>query len=45
MYIVIVGGGKVGYHLTKALLNAKHEVFVIELDTERVNDLVGRFGN
>lgn len=45
MYIVIVGGGKVGYHLTRALLNAKHEVFVIEMDAERVDDLVGRFGN
>ena len=30
MYIVIVGGGKVGYYLTKHLLAAGHEVAVIE---------------
>ncbi|MFC1913931.1 potassium channel family protein [Chloroflexota bacterium] len=30
MYIIIVGGGRVGYHLTKALLNEGHEVLVIE---------------
>lgn len=30
MYIVIVGGGRVGYYLTKALLNEGHEVLVIE---------------
>jgi trk system potassium uptake protein TrkA len=32
VYIVIVGGGKVGYHLTKALLNEGQEVLVIEKD-------------
>jgi len=30
MYIVIAGGGRVGYYLTKALLNEGHEVLVIE---------------
>jgi trk system potassium uptake protein TrkA len=32
MYIIIVGGGRVGYHLTKALLEEGHEVLVIEKD-------------
>jgi len=30
MYIVVVGGGEVGYHLAKILLNDGHEVLVIE---------------
>ena len=32
MYIIVVGGGKVGYYLTKALLEQGHEVLVIEKD-------------
>ena len=30
MYIIIVGGGRVGYYLAKALLNEEHEVLIIE---------------
>ncbi|MCJ7668764.1 MAG: TrkA family potassium uptake protein, partial [Anaerolineae bacterium] len=30
MYIIVVGGGKVGYYLTKSLLEEGHEVLVIE---------------
>jgi len=30
MYIIIVGGGRVGYYLTKALLDEGHEVLVME---------------
>jgi len=30
MYIIIVGGGRVGYYLTKALLEEGHEILVIE---------------
>ena len=32
MYIIIVGGGSVGYHLCKALLNEGHEVLVLDKD-------------
>jgi trk system potassium uptake protein TrkA len=32
MYIVIVGGGRLGYNLLKALLNEGHEVLVLEKD-------------
>lgn len=32
MYIVIVGGGKVGYNLTKLLTKQGHDVAVIEID-------------
>lgn len=30
MYIIIVGGGRVGYYLARALLDEKHEVLIIE---------------
>ena len=30
MYIVVIGGGRIGYHLTKALLAEGHEVLVVE---------------
>lgn len=30
MYIVVIGGGRVGYYLTKALLNEGHEIAIIE---------------
>jgi trk system potassium uptake protein TrkA len=30
MYIIIVGGGEIGYYLAKALINEGHEVLVLE---------------
>jgi len=35
MYIIVVGGGKVGYYLTKSLLEEGHEVLVIEKDPQQ----------
>lgn len=35
MYIIIVGAGNVGYYLAKTLLNAGHEVLLIERDKRR----------
>ena len=35
MYVVVVGCGNVGYHLTKALMAMGHEVLVIEKDSHR----------
>ena len=32
MYIIIVGGGRLGYSLTKALLGEGHEILLIERD-------------
>lgn len=32
MYIIVVGGGKVGYYLTRTLLTEAHEVLLIEID-------------
>ncbi len=35
MYFVVAGGGEVGFHLAKALLEAGHEIMVIESDRRR----------
>ena len=32
MYVIVVGGGKVGYYLTKTLLGEGHEVAIVERD-------------
>jgi trk system potassium uptake protein len=39
MYIIIVGGGKVGYYLAKTLLQDEHEVLIIEKD-KRKGDVI-----
>ena len=44
MYIIVAGGGKVGYHLTKALLAQGHEVVLIEMNrahAQRIADELG----
>ena len=45
MYVIIVGCGKVGYHLTRALLEAGEEVLVIERDSRRYAYVVDRLGS
>lgn len=37
MYIIVVGGGRIGFNLSKLLVKAGHEVTVIEKDRERSN--------
>ena len=37
MYIIIVGAGKVGYHLGRLLMTQGHEVMIIEKDRAKVN--------
>jgi len=44
MYIIIIGGGRVGYYLSKALLDEGHEVLVIEKEaaiSNAINDELG----
>jgi trk system potassium uptake protein TrkA len=44
MYIVVVGGGRLGYYLTKALLNEGHEVVIVEKNAsfcKIINDELG----
>ncbi|HUH16762.1 MAG TPA: TrkA family potassium uptake protein [Methylomirabilota bacterium] len=45
MYVVVIGGGNVGYYLTKELLAAGHEVVVIEEDTARARTIADELGN
>jgi trk system potassium uptake protein len=45
MYIIVIGGGKVGFHLAKALLAEKHEVLIIEKDRERVEYISSELGS
>ena len=44
MSIVVVGGGKVGYYLTKSLLGEGHEVVVIERDPRKCAALTDEMG-
>lgn len=45
MYVVVVGGGNVGYYLTKELLAAGHEVVVIEEDQGRAKQIADELGS
>lgn len=44
MYIVVVGGGRIGYYLSKALLAEGHEVLIVERNRalcQSINDELG----
>jgi len=45
MYIIIVGGGSVGYHLCKALLKEGHEVLVLDKDVARCENFEDELGS
>ncbi len=45
MYIIIVGGGKVGFHLARVLLAEGHELLIIEKDRERVDYISSELGS
>lgn len=44
MYVIIVGGGKVGYYLTRTLIEEEHEVLLVEKDRTRAAYLEREFG-
>jgi trk system potassium uptake protein TrkA len=44
MYIIIVGGGKVGYYLAKTLLQDEHEVLIIERDKRKCDIISAELG-
>jgi trk system potassium uptake protein TrkA len=44
MYIVVIGGGRVGYYLTKALLNEGHEILIIEKNSIVCNTINEELG-
>ncbi|MAG15045.1 MAG: portal protein [Dehalococcoidales bacterium] len=45
MYIIIIGGGRVGYYLTKALLDENHEVLIIEKNAALCNTIKEEMGS
>jgi trk system potassium uptake protein TrkA len=45
MYIIVIGGGKVGYYLTKQLLAEGHEVAVIEKNKQKVEQIANDLGS
>jgi trk system potassium uptake protein TrkA len=45
MYIIIVGGGSVGYHLCKALLKEGHEVLVLDKDAAKCENFEDELGS
>src|SRR5512143_2560301 len=45
MYIVVAGGGKVGFYLAKALVNEGHEVLVIERDRRKCEVIAEDLGS
>src|SRR6187401_694765 len=45
MYIVVVGGGKVGYYLAKELLDAGHELVILEKSGSRARQIADELGS
>jgi trk system potassium uptake protein TrkA len=45
MYVVVVGGGKVGYYLAKELLEAGHELVILEKNTSRARQISDELGS
>jgi trk system potassium uptake protein TrkA len=45
MYIIVVGGGKVGYYLAKELVAEEHEVLVIEQNGSRCSMIAEELGD
>jgi trk system potassium uptake protein TrkA len=45
MYIIVIGGGKVGYYLARALLDEGHEILVVEKDPDRTEFICSELGS
>ena len=45
MYIIVVGGGRVGYYLTKALLDEGHEVLLVEKNATICDTIIDEMGS
>lgn len=45
MFILVVGGGKVGYYLAKELIENGHEVVIMEKDRSRADQLTDELGS
>jgi trk system potassium uptake protein TrkA len=45
MYIIVIGGGKVGYYLGKELVESQHEVLIIEKDRAKCDRIIDELGD
>jgi trk system potassium uptake protein len=45
VFVLVVGGGKVGYYLTKELIEAGHEVVLMEKDRGRADQIADEVGS
>jgi trk system potassium uptake protein TrkA len=45
LYIIVVGGGKIGFHLTRSLLQNGHETLCIERDPQRCAVIAEELGS
>ncbi len=45
MYVIVAGGGKVGFHLAEKLIESGHEVLILERDEARVAQIVDELGD
>jgi trk system potassium uptake protein TrkA len=45
VFVLVVGGGKVGYYLTKELIEAGHEVVLMEKDRLRADQIADEIGS
>lgn len=45
MFVIVVGGGKVGYYLAKELVQAGHEVVLLEKDPARAVQIADEIGS
>jgi trk system potassium uptake protein TrkA len=45
MFVLVVGGGKVGYYLAKELIESGHEVVLMEKDRARAAQIVDELGS
>ena len=45
MYIIVVGGGRLGYYLLKGLLNEGHEVLLLEKDARICRNITEEMGS
>src|SRR3954451_7239630 len=45
VFVIVVGGGKVGYYLTRELIQSNHEVVLMEKDRARANQIADEIGS
>jgi trk system potassium uptake protein TrkA len=45
VFVLVIGGGKVGYYLTKELIDSGHEVVLMEKDRDRAGQIADEVGS